>query len=99
VQCAFGVLSNKWGIFQRLLHVSLDYEVVIANACVGLHSFVRERDGYKFEEALTVTGLEYALDGQSVRWGLTKKNVRNKVADYFLKMLELFHDKYEKYEQ
>jgi hypothetical protein len=42
------------------------------------------RDGYKFEDALTVTGLEDVPDGQSVRGGLTANSVRNKVADYFL---------------
>jgi hypothetical protein len=33
---------------------------------------------------MTVTGLADAPDGQSVCGGLTVKNVRNKVADYFL---------------
>ena len=84
MECAFGILSNKWRIFRRPLRVSPDFTVVIANACVVLHSFVRERDGYKFEDAVTVTGLEYAPDGQSVRWKLTANNIRNKVADYFL---------------
>jgi hypothetical protein len=31
---------------------------------VVLHNFVRERDGCKFEDALTVTGLEDVPDGQ-----------------------------------
>ena len=84
VECAFEIFSNKWRIFQRPLNVSPDFEVVIVKASVVLHNFVRERDGYKFEDALTVTGLEDVPDGQSVREGLTTNNVRNKVADYFL---------------
>jgi hypothetical protein len=44
-------------------------KVVIVKASVVLHNFVRERDGYKFEDALTVTGLEDVPDGQSVRGG------------------------------
>ena len=48
-----------------------------------MHKFVFERDGYKFEDALTVTGLEDVPDGQSVRGGLTANNVRNKVAIIF----------------
>jgi hypothetical protein len=84
VECAFRILSNKWRIFQRLLNVSPDFAVDIFKACVVLHNFVRKRDGYKFEEALTVTGLEDVLNGQSVRGGLTANSVRNKVADYFL---------------
>jgi hypothetical protein len=56
-------LSNKQRIFQRLLNVSLDFAVVIVKAFV-LHNFVRERDGYKFEDAFTVTGLEDVPDEQ-----------------------------------
>jgi hypothetical protein len=37
--------------------------------CVVLHNFVRERDGYKFEVAMAVTGLEDVPDGQST-WGV-----------------------------
>jgi len=84
VECAFGVLSNKWGIFQEPLNISTDFEVAIVKASVLLHNFVRERDGCEFEDALTVTGLEDVPDGQEVRGGLTASNVRNKVADYFL---------------
>ena len=52
--------------------------------CFVLHIFFRERVGYNFEDAVTVTGLEHVPDGQSKRRGLTANNVRNKVADYFL---------------
>jgi len=69
VKCAFGILSNKWRIFQRPLNVSPDFAVVIVKDCVVLHSFVRERDCYKFEDTLTVTGFEDAPDRQSVRGG------------------------------
>ena len=48
VECVFGILSNKWRIFQRPLNVSPDFAVVIAKASVVLHSFVHERDVYKF---------------------------------------------------
>jgi hypothetical protein len=84
VEYAFGIWSNKWRIFQRPLNVSPDFEVVIVKAGVVRHNFVRERDGYKSEDALTVTGLEGVPDGQSVRVGLTANSIRNKDADYFL---------------
>jgi len=80
----FGILSKKWRIFQRPLNVSPDFAVVTVEACVVLHNFVREKDSYKFEDALTVTGLEDMPDGQSVRGGLTANSVRNTVVDYFL---------------
>jgi hypothetical protein len=84
VECAFGILSDELRIFQRPLNVSPDFEVVIVKASVVLNNFVRERDGYKFEDALSVTGLEDVPDGQSVGGGLTANSVRNKVADYFV---------------
>jgi hypothetical protein len=69
VDRAFGILSNKWRIFQRPLNASPDFEVAIVKAGVVLHNFVRERDGCKFADALTVTGLEGVPDGQLVRGG------------------------------
>jgi hypothetical protein len=84
VDCAFGILSNKWRISQQPLNVSPECAVVIVKAYVIRDSFVRKRHGYKIEDALTVTGLEGVPDGQSVREGLTTNSVRNKVADYFL---------------
>ena len=84
MECTFGILSNKWRIFQRPLNVSPDFAVDIVKACVVLHNFARERDGCKFDDTLTVTGLEDVPDGQSVPGGLTANSIRNKVADYFL---------------
>ena len=84
VECVFSILSNKWRIFQRPLNVSPDFAVGIVKACFVLHNFVREIDGYKFEGAFTVTGIEDVPDGQSVRGGLTANSVRNRVADCFL---------------
>jgi hypothetical protein len=62
-------LSNKWRIFQRPLNVNPDFEVVIVKVWVILHNFIRERVGYKLEDALTVTGLEDVPDGHSVHGG------------------------------
>jgi hypothetical protein len=80
VECGFGILSNKWKIFHRLLNVSPDFAVVIVKACFVQHNFVRARE----RDALTVTGIEDVPDGQSIREGLTANNVRNKVAGYFV---------------
>jgi hypothetical protein len=79
-ECAFGILDNKWRIFQRLLYVSRDFAVVIVKTCVVLHNFVRDRDGYKFEDAFVVTDLQDVPHGQSVLGRLTANNERDKVA-------------------
>jgi hypothetical protein len=64
VECAFGILSNKWRILQRPLNVSLDFAVDIVKACVVMHYFINQRDGYKFVVVMKVTGLEDVSDGQ-----------------------------------
>ena len=56
----------------------------IVKACVVLHNFVPGRDGCKFADAVTVTGLEGVRVGQPVHRGLSANSVRNYVADYFL---------------
>ena len=68
-ECAFGILSNKWRILQRPLIVSPDFAVGIVKASVVPYKFVRERDCYKFQDVLIVTGFEDVPDGQSVRRG------------------------------
>jgi hypothetical protein len=42
--------------FPAAVYVSPDFAVAIVKACVGVNHFVRERDGYTFEGAPTVTG-------------------------------------------
>jgi len=69
VECSFGILSNKWRIFQRPFNISPEFAGNIVKAFVFLHNFVRERDGHKFEEVMTVTSLEGVPDGQPVRGG------------------------------
>ena len=73
MECAFGILSNKWRTFQRPLNFSSDFSVDIIKPCDVLHNFVREGDGYKFENALKITGPEDVPDGQSGRGELTAK--------------------------
>jgi hypothetical protein len=80
VECAFGILSNKRSILQRPLNVSPDFAMVIVKACVVLHNFVCFRDGYKFEDALTVTDLEDVPDGQSVRGGVNSEQCKEYIS-------------------
>jgi hypothetical protein len=58
LEYVFGILNNKWRISQRSLNVSSDFAVDIVKPWIVLQNFVRDRDGCKFEDAVTVTGLE-----------------------------------------
>lgn len=85
VECAFGILSNKWRIFHRPFNVSTDFAVDIVKACCILHNYVRDRDGYKPEDTMTIgEGIEDVPHGCSVRGGLSANEHRNLFADYFL---------------
>ncbi|KDR11616.1 hypothetical protein L798_13942 [Zootermopsis nevadensis] len=84
VECAFGILSNKWRIFHRPINVDPDFAVDIVKACVVLHNFVRDRDEFMIEDTTTVTGLEDLQGEQSVSGGLSANNVRNILSAYFV---------------
>ena len=53
VECAFGILANKWRIFHTPMLVQPDFVDEIVKACCILHNFVRKRDGINFEEGET----------------------------------------------
>ncbi|KAJ8959283.1 hypothetical protein NQ314_006290 [Rhamnusium bicolor] len=49
VECGFGILANKWRIFHRPLDVHDETAIWRVKACTVLHNFVREKDGFNFE--------------------------------------------------
>lgn len=84
VECAFGILTNKWRVFHRALNVHPDFAVDIVNACIVLHNFVRERDGYLVDDTTTITGLEDVPQENVTRGGLSANTFRNILSKYFL---------------
>ena len=50
VECAFGILSNKWRILHTALNVSKEFSKDIVKACVLVHNLVRSKDWYRSEE-------------------------------------------------
>ena len=78
VECAFGILCNKW----RILHRAIDFEVevaqIITQTCCVLHNYVRRRDSIPFEDSL------YACDLNDVaRQGTRANNHGIATRDYF----------------
>lgn len=49
VECAFGILCNKWRILHRLLNVSKALSKDIVKACIILHNVVRLKDAQDSE--------------------------------------------------
>lgn len=95
IECTFGILSNKWRIFHRPMNVHIDLAKAIVRTCCILHNFVRSRDGYSYEDTLTVTGFEPGSSRNRDRGGRTALTVRDKLADYFVTENTLpWQDKY-----
>jgi len=89
VECTFGILSNKWRIFHRAINLDPDFATDIVKACVVLHKFVRDRDGFETEDMLSIAGLESDPGnppGEMRRNQATAsaKNVRDVLSNYFM---------------
>lgn len=83
VECAFGILSNKWRIFHRPLNVNTDFAVDIVKACCVLHNYVRQRDGYNFDDTLVITGLQDFETGSTLQGGRYANKIRDAYCNYF----------------
>lgn len=82
VECAFGVLANKWRIFHTPILVQPDFIDEIVQACCILHNFVRKRDGINYEDTETHPFSDiYNFGAGPRRRGL---DVRDYFAQYFM---------------
>uniref|UniRef100_A0A8C5Q003 DDE Tnp4 domain-containing protein n=1 Tax=Leptobrachium leishanense TaxID=445787 RepID=A0A8C5Q003_9ANUR len=84
VECTFGILSNKWRIFHRPLDVNVDFCVDIVKCCCVLHNYVRGRDGFNFEDSLTVMGLEEYENDDIMPVNRHSNRFRDALANYFM---------------
>lgn len=84
VECAFGILCNKWRIFHRPLNVSKTFAKDIVKACVILHNLVRDRDGCISDDFYTAKGFTGLPATRNVRGGRRANDVRACFSNYFL---------------
>ncbi|XP_050293569.1 uncharacterized protein LOC126734088 [Anthonomus grandis grandis] len=93
VECAFGVLSNKWRVFHSAILVQPEFIDDIVKACCILHNYVRKRDGINFEDMDTYSLSDIDNFGESIRGqGL---DIRDYFANYFMGPGAVsFQDKY-----
>ena len=58
VECAFGIVCNKWRTFHCAIDVCPDFcDVMVKTYCI-LHNFVRQTDGFQFQNNLYECPLE-----------------------------------------
>ena len=93
VECVFGIMSRKFEVFQRPMRVQPDKAVLLTNAAVCLHNFIRRRDGNLVDSSSTVTYevMENRGDGMqplaiNARGGRATDEaiaIRDGIADFF----------------
>ncbi len=87
VEWTFRILSNKWRIFHHAINLDPDFATDIVKACVVLHNYVRDRDGFEMENMLSITGLENVTSSDEMRRNqasTSAKDIRNVLSDYFM---------------
>lgn len=86
VECAFGILTNKWRIFHRPLNLKHSNCISVIKAACALHNYVRDRDGVRFQDTLEINGLydDDAETNNSLQRGTKAAYAyRNDFASYF----------------
>ena len=82
VECAFGILANKWRIFHRPLDVTPQICDSIVKACCILYNFVRRNDGFQLEDTLYESNFE-SIEATGARGNIEGKHVRDYFTKYF----------------
>ncbi|XP_040199369.1 protein ANTAGONIST OF LIKE HETEROCHROMATIN PROTEIN 1-like [Rana temporaria] len=82
VECAFGILANKWRILHTAINLSLEHAVSAVKTACALHNYVRERDGIDYEDSMM-------HNMEAAQWSLTRgtssgKLIRDQFLNYFL---------------
>jgi hypothetical protein len=71
VECAFDIVSNKWRVFHFSIDVRPDFcDVTVKTRCT-VHNFVRQRDGFQFQDTLYECPLE-SVQAVGSRGNLTR---------------------------
>ncbi|XP_060806382.1 uncharacterized protein LOC132903079 [Amyelois transitella] len=86
VECTFGILANKWRIFNRPINVSYDFAIDIVKACCILHNFVINRDKLDTTNEMIIddSELQPLQQGLNVVSQVVSANIiRNEFSDYF----------------
>lgn len=82
VECAFGILANKWRLFHTPITLEPENVTHVVKAACVLHNFIRVRDGVNFEDATSYQDFhDVEFPNGTQRLGRT---VRDNFATYFM---------------
>lgn len=91
VECAFGILANKWRIFHRPLDVDTNTAISIVKACTVLHNFIIDMEGVQSNRE-TTSNVSSVVDvfsdapneQNSTRGGRCANVIRTEFTNYFI---------------
>ncbi|XP_068121508.1 uncharacterized protein [Hyperolius riggenbachi] len=86
VECAFGILANKWRIYHTAIKMQPKYAIIVVKATCILHNYVRTLDSMTIEEEegdLSNSAL-VTLPPATLRGPISAIHNRDKLADYFV---------------
>jgi hypothetical protein len=75
IECAFGILANKWRLFHRPSDVAPQFCDSRVKVCCTLHKFIRRNDGFQLEDTL------YDSNFESIQATLTRGNTKESVLE------------------
>jgi len=88
VECAFGILANKWRLFHRPLDINIKTAIWIIKAVTVLHNFVREKDSFNLDNILhteiNTHDFHNIPNTQTTRGGISANSIRTTFTDYFV---------------
>jgi len=87
VECAFGILANKWRLFHRSLDVNIKTAIWIIKAVTVLYNFVREKNGFNLENILHIevnTHDFHNIIYQMMRGSISANSTRTTFINYFV---------------
>jgi hypothetical protein len=87
VECAFGILANKWRILHRAMNVKYEFATDIIKACCVLHNFVLNRDGVQASDDIIFDDshlqmLQSSTSGEHATC-MSPHLIRNNFCNYF----------------
>jgi len=62
----------------------VEFAIDIVKCCCVLHNFVRDRDGFKFDDTLTITGMEDLDYDNNLYLNRSVNRYRDALANYFV---------------
>lgn len=82
VECAFGILANKWRFLHSAINLKMENAISAVKAACVLHNFVALRDGYNHEDSLM-------HDMEGARWSASRgtsngATVREEFTSFFM---------------